>query len=170
MHAISANSHAKTTFSPFKQKKSLPPKSTHSPNKVSLSTEVTFTSNSRFTGLQKQPPSRNRIRKRSLHQMVHPGIGACSRIRLHFGLPPILVCMSGFTIRGCIQLGEDILQLCTLRNDLRVVLNSNLKQVYSHGAIRPSYQVVRHVRLCPGRSHPVSVISTLGLPIFSFQR
>ena len=29
----------------------------------------------------------------------------------------LVVCMLGFTTRGCIQLGEDILQLCTLRND-----------------------------------------------------
>ena len=49
-----------------------------------------------------------------------PGERALSTVArrgLHFGLPPILVCMSGFTIRGCIQLGEDILQLSTLRND-----------------------------------------------------
>ena len=42
-------------------------------------------------------------------------------------------------------------------------LNLDSKKLYSHGATKPSYQVVQHVRLRRSRSHPVSVISTLGL-------
>ena len=121
--------------------------------------------------------------------LFHPdgasGIGACSRIRLHFGLPPILGCILGFASRGCVQLGGRHLAVVHASERFRVVLYSNLKQVYSHGAIRPSYQVVQHVHLlcsfiqmvhpgivsskwCIRAFCPVSVISTLGLPIFPF--
>ena len=71
--------------------------------------------------------------------LFHPdgasGIGACSRIRLHFGLPPILGCILGFASRGCVQLGGRHLAVVHASERFRVVLYSNLKQVYSHGAI-----------------------------------
>ena len=68
--------------------------------------------------------------------MSAPAVG----IRLHFGLPPILGCMSGFATRGCIHRRETSFS-CARIDIGQEALNLDSKKVYSHGAIKPSYQV-----------------------------